>query len=158
MASSLSYGLVGLAALVGFLVKRREKSDLTVERSLAIPYVFITILFPLTVAPGLISGSPIVKNVFGLIFFGAYVLYIWMMFQRRKEGLIEEVDDCYLYRYGGKIIRLPLVSALIQILVAAAGLYFGSEGLVDSVIALAQGISMSTLGLALIVVRPNGNS
>ncbi len=152
MASSLSYGLVGLTALVGFLVKRREKSHLIVERNLAIPYVFITILFPLTVVPSLIAGSHIVKYAFGLVFLGAYVLYIWLMFQRRKEGLIEDVEDCYLYRYGGKIIRLPLVSALIQLLVAAAGLYIGSEGMVDSVIALAQGIQMSTLGLALIVV------
>ena len=55
---------------------------------------------------------------FGLIFLGAFLLYVWMMFQRREEGLIEEVEDCYLYRYSGKIIRMPLVSALIQIAVA----------------------------------------
>jgi cation:H+ antiporter len=152
MASSLSYGLVGLAALVGFLIKRREKSHLIVERNLAIPYVFITILFPLTVVPGLIGESHIMKYAFGLVFFTAFVFYVWMMFQRRKEGLIEEVEDCYLYRYGGRITRLPMVSALIQILVAAVGLYIGSEGMVDSVIALAQGISMSPLGLALIIV------
>ena len=152
MASSLSYGLVGLAALVGFLIKRREKSYLVVDRNLAVPYVFITILFPLTVVPGLLGHSDIVKYGFGLFFLGAFTLYIWMMFRRREEGLIEEVEDCYLYRYGGKIIRLPLASALIQILVAAVGLYIGSQAMVDSVIALAEGIKMSPLGLALIVV------
>ena len=152
MASSLSYGLVGLAALVGFLIKRRHRSYLVVERNLAIPYVFITILFPLTVVPGLLAASGFTKYAFGLVFFGAFVLYIWMMFRRREEGLIEEVEDCYLYRYGGRIIRLPLISALIQIVVAAAGLYIGSQGMVDSVIALAASISMSPLGLALIVV------
>jgi cation:H+ antiporter len=152
MASSLSYGLVGLAALVGFLIKRRHRSYLVVESNLAIPYVFITILFPLTVVPGLLAASGFTKYAFGLVFFGAFLLYIWMMFRRREEGLIEEVEDCYLYRYGGRIIRLPLISALIQILVAAAGLYIGSEGMVHSVIALAAGINMSPLGLALIVV------
>ena len=152
MASSLSYGLVGLAALVGFFTGRRKKTFLAVERNLGIPYVFITILFPLTVVPGLFAASGIVKHAFALIFFGAFVFYIWMMFRRREDGLIEEVEDCYLYRYGGKIIRMPLVSALIQILLAAAGLYVGSEGMVQSVIALAEGINMSPLGLALILV------
>jgi len=152
MASSLSYGLVGLAALVGFFTGRRRKPFLVVERNLGIPYVFITILFPLTVVPGLFAASGIVKHAFGLIFFGAFVFYIWMMFRRREDGLIEEVEDCYLYRYGGKIIRMPLVSALIQIVVAAGGLYIGSEGMVDSVIALAHGINMSPLGLALILI------
>lgn len=152
MASSLSYGLVGLAALVGFFTGRRKKSYLIVERNLGIPYVFITILFPLTLIPSLFTASGNAKYIFGLIFFGAFLFYIWMMFRRREEGLIEEVEDCYLYRYGGKIIRMPLVSALIQIAVAAVGLYVGSEGLVDSVISLARGINMSPLGLALILV------
>jgi cation:H+ antiporter len=75
-----------------------------------------------------------------------------MMFRRKGEGIIEEVEDCYLYRYGGRIMRIPLVSALIQIVVAAAGLYLGSEVMVDAVIALAQSVKLSTLGLALIVV------
>ena len=152
MASSLSYGLVGLAALVGFFTGRRKKSFLVVERNLGIPYVFITVLFPLTLVPSLFAASGNAKYLFGLVFFGAFLFYIWMMFRRREEGIIEEVEDCYLYRYGGKIIRMPLVSALIQIAVAAVGLYVGSEGLVDSVISLARGINMSPLGLALILV------
>lgn len=152
MASSLSYGLVGLAALAGFLIGRREKSHLRVERNLAIPYVFITILFPLTIVPGLLGASYIGRYAFGLVFFGAFVLYVWMMFRRREEGIIEEVEDCYLYRYGRRIIHMPLVSALIQIVVAAAGLYIGSELMVHSVITIAESVSMSPLGLALIVV------
>ena len=152
MASSLSYGLVGLAVLIGFLIKNRHRSYLVFERNLAIPYVFITILFPLTVVPGLLAASGLVQYFFGLVFFGAFLLYIWIMFRRREEGLIEEAGDCYLYRYGGKIIRLPLLSALIQILVAAAALYIGSRWMVDSVIALASSINMSPLGLALIMV------
>jgi cation:H+ antiporter len=152
MASSLSYGLVGIATIVGFLSRRREKSFLVVDRNLAMPYIFITILFPLTVVPGLLAASSVVKLAFGLIFLGAFVFYIWMMFQRREEGLMEEVENCYLYRYGGKIIRFPLGSALIQIVVAAAGLYVASEAMVKCVVALAEGIRMSPLGLALIVV------
>lgn len=152
MASSLSYGIVGVAALIGFLTGRRKRSFLAVDTNLMIPYIFITILFPLTVLPGLLGASNIVRYASGLLFLGAFLLYIWMMFQRRGEGLIEEVEDCYLYRYGGRIIRLPLMSAFIQILVAAAGLYVGSESMVECVIALAEGINMSPLGLALIVI------
>lgn len=152
MASSLSYGLVGVAALVGFLIGRRKRSFLAIDRGLAVPYVFMIILFPLTIVPGLLAASGIVKYGFGLVFLAGFLLYIFMMFQRKEEELIEESDECYLHRYAGKIIRSPLVSAVIQIVVAAAGLYVGSEAMVESVIALAGSIKMSPLGLALIVV------
>jgi cation:H+ antiporter len=152
MASSLSYGLVGIAALVGFLIGKRKKSYLTIDKGLAIPYVFMTILFPLTVVPSLLQASNILKYAFGLVFFAGFLLYVRMMFHSREEELIEECDECYLHKYGKKIIRWPLLAALIQIMIAAAGLYVGSEVMVDSVIAIAGSIKMSPLGLALILV------
>jgi len=152
MASSLSYGLVGIAALVGFLIGKRKKSDLATDKGLAIPYVFVAFLFPLTVVPGLVPTLTVVKYAFGVVFFAGFLLYVRMMFHGRGGELIEEYDGCYLHKYGKQIIRRPLVAALIQIIVAAAGLYAGSEVLVYSVIAIASSIKMSPLGLALILV------
>jgi cation:H+ antiporter len=152
MASSLSYGLVGAAALVGYLIGRRKKSFLVVDRSLAIPYIFITIFFPMAVVPSLFPPSKMTNCTFGLMFLGAFLLYSWTMFRRKKEGLVEEPEDCYLHKYGGWIFRWPLLAALVQILVAIVGLYVGSQAMVEYVIVLAEGIRMSPLGLALILV------
>lgn len=151
MASSLSYGLVGVAALVGFWLKRRNSASLKVDRSLAVPYVFITILFPLTLVPPLLGGGP-VNYLFGLVFLAAFLVYMGMMFRKKEADLIKTCDDCYLYRYGYKLLRWHLPASLIQISIAAALLFFGSHRMVDAVNDLAIGLGMSALGLALIVV------
>jgi len=152
MTSSLSYGLVGIAALVGFLVGKRKKSDLAIDKGLAIPYVFVIFLFPLTLVPSLVPASNVVKYAFGLALFAGFLIYVRMMFHGTEGELIEEYEECYLQKYGRQIIRRPLVAALIQIIVAVAGLYAGSEVLVYSVITIAKSIKMSPLGLALILV------
>jgi cation:H+ antiporter len=53
IASSLSYGLVGVFAFLGWLTHKRSSPNLVVDNTLSIPYIFITILFPLTLVPGL---------------------------------------------------------------------------------------------------------
>lgn len=154
MASSLSYGLVGLAALVGYLLRKRATAVLHVDKSLAIPYIFITILFPLTVVPGLpgLSEQPFVRYVFGAIFLGAFLIYIRMMFRRKGAERIDECADCYLARYAGKVFRGPLAAALLQITGAIVLLYFGSRMMVETVDVLSSSIGVSALGLALIIV------
>lgn len=153
MASSLSYGLVGVAALLGFLLKRRASAALSVDKSLAVPYVFITILFPLTVVPSLLDAS-FAKHVFGAVFLGAFLVYVWMMYRRKQAELISECADCYFYKYGRRllILRWHMVAAVLQLAAAVTILFLGSKAMVGSVDHLASGIGMSTLGLALIIV------
>ncbi|MFH1141124.1 MAG: sodium:calcium antiporter [Chloroflexota bacterium] len=151
MASSLSYGLVGIAALIGWRLAKRTDSALVVDKSLAIPYIFITILFPLTLVPALLDTS-FARYVMGTIFLGAFVVYVCLMFRSKEAELIEEAEDSYLHRFGRKVIPWPMVAALVQIVVAVALLYVGSEKMVRSVDVLASRMGMSTLGLALIVV------
>lgn len=71
MASSLSYGLVGVAALIGYYLKRRDDLVLEVDRTLITPYLFITLLFPLTLVPAIIGYS----YAFGVFFLSTYVVY-----------------------------------------------------------------------------------
>jgi cation:H+ antiporter len=152
MVSSLSYGLVGIAALVGFLVGRRDKPILLVHRTLAIPYLFTTVLFPLTLVPSILGASAAVRYLFGLMFLGAFLVYVRSMFRRRNYALVEEGEDCYLHKYFGRVFRRPFGAALIQLVVASLGLYLGSNIMISSVIALAEGFKMEPLALALIVI------
>ncbi len=144
MASSLSYGLVGITALIGFWLKRRDDLVFEVDRTLLIPYVFVTILFPLTIVPHLIGFH----KLFGLIFLASYVWYVWMMYRRRLADVIEEADDLYLC----KIVPHPTLSIIIQLLCSVILLYIGSERLVESVKSLALSTGISELGLALVIV------
>lgn len=152
MASSLSYGLVGVAALLGFLLGRRGTVSLSVDRELAIPYIWTVVFFPLTTVPSILGASSALRYAFGFMFLGAFLFYMRLMFRRRKALLVGESDDSYLHRYAGRIIRWPLIAALIQLGAALLVLYFGSVIMVGSVIALAENLKINPLGLALIVV------
>ena len=85
MASSLSYGLVGLAATIGYMLKRRDDLTFEVNRSLMIPYAFVTILFPLTIVPSIVGFH----RLFGIMFLMSYIYYVWMMYGRRLADIIE---------------------------------------------------------------------
>jgi len=80
MASSLSYGLVGLAVLLGYRFGKRVDSNLKVDRSLVTPYVFVTLFFPLTLVPGFIRTDEI-RVLFGLLFLSAFIAYMALMYR-----------------------------------------------------------------------------
>jgi cation:H+ antiporter len=151
MASSLSYGLVGVAAIVGYFTKKRSNAVLVVDKTLAIPYIFIIALFPLTLVPAVVHIGAI-KYLFGLLFLGAYVYYIWLMYRRRMAGLIEDAYEPYFCRIVPKTMPFLLTGAIFQLLVAVIILYFGSRTMVKSVDVLATGLGISAMALALIVV------
>jgi cation:H+ antiporter len=144
MASSLSYGLVGLVVIVGYYLKKRDDLVLEVDKTLVIPYAFISVLFPLTIVPAIIGGH----HLFGLLFLASYVGYIWMMYKRRMAETIEDAE----MPYACGIIKHPLFAGFIQLFAAVVLLYIGSERLVSSVDILARNIGISPLGLALIIV------
>ena len=151
MASSLSYGLVGIAVLIGFLTKQRTTLTLVVDKTLMIPYIFVLVLFPLALLPALIQ-SPLIKHLCGIVFIGGFLFYIWLMHKKRMAELIEEADMPYFHRFLPESPHSGIIVAIIQLAVAAAVLYFGSNSLVSSVDKLATGIGVSTMGLAVIIV------
>ncbi len=152
MASSLSYGLVGIAVLIGYFTKRRRTSILVIDKSLLIPYIFITVLFPLTLLPAFLGISS-VRYLTGFVFLGAFVFYIWLMYRRRMAEPIENADEPYLCKIAPKFLpHRAVVAGIVQLLVAVALLYIGSVRLVHGVDVIASGIGISPMGLALIIV------
>jgi cation:H+ antiporter len=152
MASSLSYGLVGVVVLVSFLLKRRKDKILAVERSLSVPYIFVTVLFPLTVVPSFFHGGAS-KIAFGVIFLAAFLVYGWLMFRRKNvEHEEEEVEFSYIGRLLPENPHYQVGAAITQLVVAVGLLYFGSKNMVTSVSSISESISVSPLGLALIIV------
>ena len=147
MASSLSYGLVGIFALVGFLLKRREHKSLQVSTTLAVPFIFVTILFPLTLVPALIANSN-VRIIFGVGFLAAYFGYLILMYRRKGTEQIENAKAPYICR----IIPSQPVGAIVQLVISAVILYFASREMVGLVNQIALGLGLSLMGLAIIVV------
>ncbi len=151
MASSLSYGLVGIAVFLGYLLHRRKEPTMQVQGSLAIPYIFITILFPLTVIPSLFPYTA-VKYAFSAIFLAGFLLYMWLMYRRKSEQVIEEAGVVYIARLLPHKEKVVLAGAMTQLGLAVGLLYLGSEKMVGTVRSLSDTINVSPLGLALIII------
>ncbi len=144
MASSLSYGLVGVSAVIGYALGRRDDLTFEVDESLAIPFAFVTVLFPLTLLPSFVGHH----RLFGLIFLASYFIYVKVMFGKREAEVVEEADDLYACR----LIPHPAFSTVVQALCSIILLYIGSEALVESVKSLALQTGISEMGLALVIV------
>jgi cation:H+ antiporter len=147
MASSLSYGLVGILVLVGFFFKRREHMFLEVSKTLVIPFIFVTTLFPLTVIPSQISDD-YVRYLFGIMFLASYVGYLIIMYRRRTFEPIENPEEPYI----SKIFPFKETGGFIQLAVSVVILYFGARQMVGLVDQIAIGSGISLMGLAIIVI------
>ena len=147
MASSLSYGLVGVVVLLSFFLRRRTHSYLEVSHTLAIPFIFVTILFPLTLIPSL-SSSRIAHFLFGLIFLSSYLVYLSIMYKRKSLEVIGEAEQPYFCR----VLRNRELAGFVQLIVSVVILYFGASQLVAAVNQIAISLGVSVLGLAIIVI------
>lgn len=147
MASSLSYGLVGVTAFIAYKMRKRQSSTLHVSRRLLLPYVFITLLFPLTLVPAIVGGE-IARYVFGAIFLGAYFVYIAIMYRGKGAERLEGAESPYICR----VMKNQLLGGAIQLTAAVLLLYFSSHQMVSSVAAIADGTGISALALALVLI------
>ncbi len=151
MASSLSYGLVGLVVLLGYRCGKRKNPRLRVDKSLSLPYLFVTLLFPLTLIPGFFGGK-FVKLAFGLFFLLSFVVYMKMMYSRRELGTMGEAEEPLLARIAGVDERWKTKLSFIQLALAVLILYYGSERLVSAVSKISYATGISPLGVALVLI------
>jgi cation:H+ antiporter len=151
MVSSLSYGILGFAVFAGYLVKKRTGSTLKIDKTLALPLIFIIILFPLTLIPGFIN-IPWLRYAFGVFFLAAFVFYIRIMYHSRMAELIEESEEIIFARWLPESSSFQRGALAAQVIASITLLYFGSDLLVSSVGKVSQGININPLGLAVIIV------
>ncbi len=144
MASSLSYGLVGISVLIGFYLKKRDDLVLEVDKSLVIPYAVISVAFPLTLVPAFFGYH----LFFGILFLLIYLGYVVLMY---KKGMSEKIDGAEK-PYICRLIPNRNLGGIIQLIAAVILLYYGSHELVNSVDGISKEIGVSALGLALIII------
>ena len=151
MASSFSFGLVGLMVLIGFLLGRRDDTVLEVDRVLIIPFAVINICFPLVLIPAIWPGEAL-RHFMGFVFVAAFIIYIWIMYRKKRVEIIEDAAEPYVCRVIPQSLEAPLPWAFVQSVGATVLLYIGSHAMVGSVDLLARGLGISPLGLAIIIV------
>jgi cation:H+ antiporter len=151
MASGLSYSLVGTAVLIGYFAKKRAGTTLVVDKTLSIPYIFIVILFPLVLIPGFVH-IVLLRYFFGAGYLAVFIFYMRLMYRRRTAEQMEEVEGLTFERLVPGTRSHPVPVLAFQLAVSVALLYFGAQYLVSAVVTISQAISVSPLGLAVIVI------
>ncbi len=145
ISSSLSYSLVLGAIIASILAGRTKKRSMDVEKGLATPYVFISILYPLLILAGYITRA--LDAALGVALLAAYMIYIYTMYRKGTSLEEEEVEEPFLARFMN-----DKAAAVLQLAVSVAVLYLGSELMVGSITSLSASIGISALTLAIIVI------
>jgi cation:H+ antiporter len=151
MASSLSYGLVGIAVITGYFMKKRAGTSMVIDKTLSLPYIFIIVVFPLTLIPGFVHITWL-RYCFGIFFLAVFIFYMQLMYRKRTAELMEESESLTFARFAPESPSSWKIALSAQILVAVAALYFGSRFMVSSVATISQRINVSPLGLAMIII------
>lgn len=151
MASSLSYGLVGIAVITGYFMKKRAGTSMVIDKTLSLPYIFIIVIFPLTLIPGFVHITWL-RYCFGIFFLAVFIFYMQLMYRKRTAELMEESEGLTFARFAPESPSSWKIALSAQILVAVAALYFGSRFMVSSVATISQRINVSPLGLAMIII------
>ena len=147
IASSVSYGLVGVLALLGLFLKRRTHSYLEVSQTLAIPFIFVTILLPIALVPSLFHSFQ-VRILLGLLFLSAYLAYVVLMYGQRTIEVASEAENPYFCR----IISNKEIASFVQLAVSVIVLYLGASQLVSIVNQISISLGASLIGLSIIII------
>jgi cation:H+ antiporter len=81
-----------------------------------------------------------------------FIFYMRLMYRRRMTEQIEEAEDLTFAKLAPKTRSHPMIVLAFQLSVSVVLLYFGSRYLVSSVVTISQGINVSPLGLAMIII------
>lgn len=146
MTSSLSYFLVFCSILAAFTLSGRKTHSIDVDRSLSIPFVFVLLLFPFALLPGIIH-SVYLQYLMGFIFLFFYLMYVRTMAGRRSAAMEEGAEIPYFMH-----LRNHWGLAALQLLVSALLLYYGANLMVQAITLISDIHRVSPLVVAILVI------
>ncbi|MEM4970315.1 MAG: hypothetical protein QXE01_03585 [Sulfolobales archaeon] len=150
MAATVIFPVIFLVALIGYLAGRRDDMVLEVERSLVIPYILFTAVYPIVLLP-MVPSLGSAKYVAGAVLLILYFVYTYIMYRSRSLSM-PEAEEAYLakiFKADSGLLRLSLAS--IQLLIAVALIMIGSRMLVAGVDEASKALEASPIALAILI-------
>ncbi|MEM3637849.1 MAG: hypothetical protein QXE12_04090 [Conexivisphaerales archaeon] len=145
ITSSLSYGLIGFSIILGLVKKKRQRTYATVDKNLTLPYIFISILFPLLYIPSLLVLNHL-QFLFAIMFGASYIWFVYLSYRNRIIGIKEQTQP-YFKKYFGTTHAL-----IIQLTLTTVGLYLGTHFLIESLVKISSTIQIDPMALSIIIV------
>ncbi len=145
MASSVAYGLLLFAIIPSVLLGKRKSKIMQVEGSLAYPYVFLSLLFPLLLLAWYLPRF--FSYFLGIGLLASYVFYLKIMWKKNTEIVEEGEEKPFLSRFIS-----PNSATVVQLALSLLLLLYGSNLLVESLSTISSSIGLNALTLSIIVI------
>ncbi len=149
MASTLIYPMLLLASVLGYLAGRRTGYELHPGRELVLPFLTVSLLFPLISLPNFVPGS-LLRYVLGSLLLSIYFVYVYL--SARRGVLVSDLvgDKSTLVMY--KLVRSERAALALQLVFSVLMIAFGSRLLVSGVIAMSRIVGVSPQVLSILIV------
>lgn len=147
MLSTLAFFLTGLSVLI-FWKRRKTGLRMNVNsRILGRDIGFFIIIYTIGITAALLDNKPL-KYIIALFLLGYYIYYIVLTVKNDVESH-NKLETLYFTKLLN--MKPSMLSILLQIVIALAGIIFGAEIFVGSIEAAADIFGISTLALSLIL-------
>jgi cation:H+ antiporter len=151
LLGTLAMGLVGLTA---YIYRSRRPQDITLEAhvpTLDRDLFFFMVFFGLSLALGF--GAPeAVRVPAGIVFFGAYVVYVAFTLRGGGETQAEEtLNPLIMERRSGHRENPSMGVAVLQVLVGLGAMVGGAHLFVEELVHFAEEIGIEAIVLSLIL-------
>ncbi|HET8976382.1 MAG TPA: hypothetical protein VFN15_07100 [Solirubrobacterales bacterium] len=151
LLATLAMGLVGLTA---YIYRKRRTQDITLEAhvpTLDRDLTFFMVFFGLSLALGF--GAPEgVRIPAGIVFFGAYVVYVAFTLRGGGDTQAEEtLNALIMERREGLRENPSMAIAVVQVLVGLGAMVGGAHLFVEELVHFAEEIGVEAIVLSLIL-------
>jgi cation:H+ antiporter len=151
LLATLAMGLVGLTA---YIYRKRRTQDITLEAhvpTLDRDLAFFMVFFGLSLALGF--GAPEgLRLPAGIVFFGAYVVYVAFTLRGGGETQAEEtLNALIMERREGLRENPSMAIAVVQVLVGLGAMVGGAHLFVEELVHFAEEIGVEAIVLSLIL-------
>lgn len=145
MLSTLGFFIVGLGAILRYLLKRGSLYINIEKKTTKRDLIFFLILYIIAILSSMIVSS---KWVMALLIIAIYIVYLYLTFRGRSSKL-EFNDKLFLSRYSG--LKQTLFAGYFQLAISLSIIIFGSYVFVNGIAQISTHFGFNPLMFSLLI-------
>ena len=148
MLSTLAFFVTGFAVIIYSLLRKRSTKMNVDVKVVSTDLSFFLVIYAIAVLTTFIRSFPVIKNVIAVLLLLSYILYV-----RRTMSADTDKLEVLNPLFFSKILRVKtnVISIVIQLLIALAGIVIGAQIFVSHVEDMSTLLGVSPLILSIII-------
>ncbi|MDP4183139.1 MAG: sodium:calcium antiporter [Bacillota bacterium] len=147
MLSTLAFFITGLSVII-FCRRRKSGIFLKINNKILLRDLkFFILIYSTGIIASFLNNSSIKRSIAIILIF-SYIYYIFITVKSDSSSY-QELDKLYLLKIFNKKVNLPAI--LVQLIIALAGIIFGSYFFVSNIEGISDSLGISAMALSLII-------